>query len=109
MRFLVDAQLPPGLAIRLNRVGHEAAHVFDIGLLTANDHDIWKHAESTNAVIVTKDEDFVTIRALNSQGPAIVWVRIGNVRNRELMDRFFAALPTTLAAIVRGETVIELS
>jgi len=35
LRFLIDAQLPPRLAHRLNELGHEAVHVFDLGLATA--------------------------------------------------------------------------
>ena len=39
MKFLVDAQLPPGLARWLVARGHEADHVFDIGLGAASDAD----------------------------------------------------------------------
>ena len=42
MRFLVDAQLPPVLARRLRGLGHEAEHVYDIGMQAATDRAIWK-------------------------------------------------------------------
>ena len=29
MRFLVDAQLPPALAVRLRELGHDAEHVLE--------------------------------------------------------------------------------
>jgi predicted nuclease of predicted toxin-antitoxin system len=32
MRFLIDAQLPPALAVLLTKHGHIAEHVADIGL-----------------------------------------------------------------------------
>jgi uncharacterized protein (DUF433 family) len=64
VRFLVDAQLPPALAHHLVELGHEAVHVGDVGLLAARDQDIWRHALAIGAVLVTKDEDFVTMRAL---------------------------------------------
>ena len=61
MRFLVDAQLPPALARWLTERGHDAFHVFDVGMGRAGDQEIWNHAAAINAVIVTKDEDFVTL------------------------------------------------
>ena len=90
-------------------LGHEAEHVGDIGLLTAPDGLIWDHAGKTGAVLITKDEDFVTIRALSkSGGPAVVWIRIGNTTRRGLIARFSAALPEILAALQRGESVIQI-
>jgi predicted nuclease of predicted toxin-antitoxin system len=37
VKFLVDAQLPSALAGWLREVGHEAAHVEDVGLREADD------------------------------------------------------------------------
>ncbi|MGH7341852.1 MAG: DUF5615 family PIN-like protein [Candidatus Rokuibacteriota bacterium] len=49
MRFLVDAQLPPALARWLTSHGHEAEHVFDCDLTSADDRTIWRRAISTGA------------------------------------------------------------
>src|SRR5438132_12329793 len=38
LRFLVHAQLPPALARRIESLGHDAQHGFDVGLATAR-HD----------------------------------------------------------------------
>jgi predicted nuclease of predicted toxin-antitoxin system len=61
MRYLVDAQLPPALARWLVVEGHEAEHVIDRRLETASDREIWDFALETEAVIVTKDEDFAVL------------------------------------------------
>ena len=109
MRFLIDAQLPPALAQHLVDLGHEAVHVGDVGLLTARDQDIWRHAVAIGAVLVTKDEDFVTMRALSTTaGPPVIWVRVGNATRRALIQRFSAVLPDLLAALERGETVVQI-
>ena len=108
MRFLVDAQLPPALARRLQSLGHNAEHVADCGLSTAPDGDIRTHATRTGAAIVTKDEDFAVHRLLH-EGPSIVWVRIGNTRRAPLLERFDAELANIVAALERGETIVELS
>ena len=108
MRFLVDAQLPPALAAYLIYQGHEAHHVAELGLVCARDREIWDHATAQDAIIVTKDEDFVTMRALRPQGPPIVWIRIGNVTKLSLLRRFAAAFPAILIALERGETIVQI-
>jgi predicted nuclease of predicted toxin-antitoxin system len=110
VRFLVDAQLPPALACHLAALGHEAEHVGEVGLLTASDERIWDHAAAVGAVLVTKDEDFVTMRALSKHGgPAVIWVRLGNTTKRALIARFTVAFPATAEALERGETVVQIS
>ena len=44
MRFVVDAQLPPALARRLEALGHAAEHVADLGLTSAPDNEIRDYA-----------------------------------------------------------------
>ncbi len=107
MRFVVDAQLPPALARRLEALGHTAEHVADLGLTSASDNEIHDYAAGVGAVIVTKDEDFA-IRRLLSQGPAVVWLRVGNTRRIALLARIEDELPAIVAALERGETLIEI-
>lgn len=109
MRFLVDAQLPPALARWLVAQGHEAEHVADQGLRTADDRTIWRLATRWNAVLVTKDGDFAVMSTLESQGPVVLWVRRGNTRRQELIRWFGAILPAALGALEAGERLVELS
>jgi predicted nuclease of predicted toxin-antitoxin system len=109
VRFLVDAQLPPALARQIASTGHDAEHVGDCGFLQASDVEIWEHAHANGAVFITKDEDFVTMRALNASGPAIVWVRVGNTTRHALLSRFATMFSSILSALERGETVVEIS
>ena len=53
MKFLVDAQLPPALARWLREAGHEAQAVREVGLREAEDGDIWNHALTIGAVVIT--------------------------------------------------------
>lgn len=109
MRFLVDAQLPPALARWLTSRGHDALHLLDCGLLDADDRAIWQRAVETDATIMTKDEDFALRRALEETGPAIVWLRLGNTRKADLLRWLEPLLPELLAALARGETLLEIS
>lgn len=108
MKFLVDANLPPAVAEWLTTEGHEARHVADLGMERASDHDIWKRARDTDACIVTKDEDFVLLSALDRAGPAVVWVCIGNALRSVLLRRLPAAWPEVMKAIERGEKIVEV-
>jgi predicted nuclease of predicted toxin-antitoxin system len=109
VRFLIDAQLPPSLAKYLSTCGHEATHVAEIGLNSASDRIIWSHASAIGAVLITKDEDFVTMRALNANGPPVIWVRIGNTTKRALIERFAEKLAAIIASLERRDTIIEIS
>lgn len=108
MRFLVDAQLPPALARWLAGRGHQAEHVADHGLLQADDRTIWDFTEAARAVIVTKDEDFATRRVLE-EGPAIVWVRLGNTRRQELLLWFECRITQIVQSLERGEVLVEVA
>ena len=108
MRFLVDAQLPPGLVGWLCEQGHPTQHVFDLNLADAGDTAIWAKANELGAVLITKDEDFVLIREHAGAGSAVVWLRVGNAVNRVLIGRFETALPAIPAALDAGESVIEV-
>ncbi|WMT71232.1 DUF5615 family PIN-like protein [Bradyrhizobium sp. Ash2021] len=107
MLFLVDAQLPRSLAEALSGAGCAAVHVADIDLVTATDQQIWDEAVSRSAVL-TKDRDFSLLRAAKSDGPVILWIRVGNTDNRSLIAKILRSLPEITAAVERGETVIEL-
>lgn len=108
MRFLVDAQLPPALARRIEALGHRAEHVAECGLAAAPDDAIRKYADGVAAVIVTKDEDFAVHRLLQS-GPAVVWLRLGNTRREPLLGRIEAEFPAIVQALERGETLVEVA
>lgn len=108
MRFLIDAQLPPSLCRWLAEHGHEARHVAEFGLADGEDPDIWRQAVADDAVLLTKDEDFVAIHQHAGKGPAVCWLRIGNATNPALLAWFEPVFPGLIAALERGETLIEV-
>lgn len=108
MRFLVDAQLPPALARRLEAWGHVAEHVADLGMADAPDHRIREYAAAAGAAIVTKDEDFAIWRLLH-RGPPVVWLRFGNTRRIALLARMEAELPAIITALEKGDELIEIN
>ena len=108
MRFLVDTNLPPTVATIIASLGHDAWHTSGVGLERAKDREIWQHAKSNELCIVTKDEDFVLLKAADPDGPCVVWVRIGNAIRRVIEKRISAAWPSVMARLDQGDSVVEL-
>jgi len=75
----------------------------------APDGAIWREAERLGAVIVSKDADFAGWRIGRTDGPAVVWVRLGNIRTADLLRAFAAALPSLVEALQRGDLLVELA
>ena len=108
MRFLVDAQLPPALARWIESQGHVAEHVHDFAGEGASDRSLWDYATNVGAVIISKDEDFVSLRSINPEGAAVVWLRVGNTRKQALLEWFTPLFPMVLTALAQGEKLIEI-
>ncbi len=108
MRFLIDAQLPPALTRWLSGQGHEAEHVADRGMQAASDSAI------SGLRVATRRRDRHQRRGLRAAegsdaGPAVIWIRLPNTRRRDLLVWFVTVLPDILAALERGETLIEVT
>jgi predicted nuclease of predicted toxin-antitoxin system len=108
IRFVVDAQLPPGLTDHLNACGFKAEHVNRIGLGPATDFAIWNYASRNRAVLITKDADFTDLAKRNPFGPQVIWIRIGNISNDALWNAISAALEEIVQSIKAGERVVEV-
>jgi predicted nuclease of predicted toxin-antitoxin system len=108
VRFLIDAQLPQGLANFLTAAGHDAEHVAGTGMLAASDRVIWDYAKMTGAAVVTKDADFAALTILD-HGAQVVWIRFGNTRKAELERRLATALPHIVKALRDGDRLVEVT
>jgi len=108
VKFLVDNQLPVALA-RLIRddLGSEAVHVADVGLQEASDEEIWRYASANGLILISKDEDFVS---LASKAPAagLLWVRLGNTRRVFLLSVFRRVWARIAERFASGDQFVEL-
>ena len=107
MRYLIDAQLPPGLARWLTANGDPSDHVNDLGLSAATDDAIEAKAREMHAVIWSKDTDFAD-RTRRTPGLQVIWLRFGNTANASLQARLAPHLLTIEDALERGEPLIEV-
>lgn len=106
MTFLIDAQLPPGLCAWLATRGHQAVHVRDIGLAGAADSAIAAQAMAANLILVSKDEDVLTLRLPDRF--ALLWLRCGNATNRALQSWLEPRWPEIERLLAAGERMVEV-
>lgn len=106
----VDAQLPPALAKWLRDLGESGAvHVEDLGLLRAEDPEIFEKARQVQAVVITKDNDFVQILERRGPPPRVVWVTCGNRSNPALKDLIVRSWPRVKELLAAGEALVEIN
>jgi predicted nuclease of predicted toxin-antitoxin system len=106
MKFLIDAQLPPGLCRWFETRGFTAVHVVDVGLGAASDLAIASYAEDEGHTLVSKDDDFLMLRLPNRF--ALLWLRCGNTTNRALTLWMNERWERVEMLLKSGEGLVEL-
>ena len=87
MKFLVDAQLPYGIALFLRDKGFDALHTNDLSdKERTKDSQIRRIATVENRVVITKDYDFVDSYILRKLPKRILIITTGNIKNKQLYD-----------------------
>ena len=106
----VDAQLPPVLSRWIEEPPIiRASHVSEIGLVTAEDAEIFEKARSAGAVVLTKDEDFVQLQERRGAPPQLVWLTCGNLSNRQLKQQLLSRWEQTIELLRAGEPLVEIN
>ena len=106
--FVCDVHITPRLIQMLREQGHAADHAVAIGLDKASDAEIWRYAEDRDAIIVTKDIDFVSLN-VSQPGPRVILVRLGNCTNVVFLTKFSESLPRILELFTAGIRLVELT
>jgi predicted nuclease of predicted toxin-antitoxin system len=110
MNIWIDAQLPPTLASWLNATFEvNAMALRDFSLRDAKDVEIFEAARVENAVIMTKDSDFIDLVCRLGSPPQILWLTCGNVTNRNLRQLLTITFPDALERLRQGEMIVEIS
>ena len=110
MKFWIDAQLPPSLAVWLVKTFTvEAEALRDIGLRDASDQEIFFAARQTGAAVITKDSDFAEQLYRLGASPKIVWITCGNASNAHIKQLLGATFRDAINLLEAGETLVEIA
>jgi len=108
MTYLVDAQLPRGIALGMQALGLDACHTLDLadGNRTP-DARLIEIADTQGRVLVSKDADFVDSHLLRGRPARLLLISTGNIANRDLYALLAALIPAIDGAFDEA-TFIEL-
>jgi len=110
MKIWLDAQLSPKLSDWLNiQFTVEAKAIRDLGLLNAEDKEIFFAAKKANVIVMTKDSDFIGLLERYNTPPQVIWITCGNTSNHYLKQILSANLSNALKLLDSGEKLVEIS
>lgn len=109
MNYWIDTQLPPALAVWLSEeFTVTAVALRDIGLRDAQDSEIFEAARLQNAIVITKDSDFVDLVLRLGAPPQILWITCGNATNQHLQKLLSATFENAHQMLKSGELMVEI-
>ena len=109
MILWLDAQISPRLCVWIaRRFGVDAVHVRDLGLREGEDPEIFDRARKAQAVVFTKDEDFVDLVRRLGTPPQVLWLRCGNMPNSRLKAILAQTLSDAIELLREGEPIVEI-
>lgn len=81
----------------------------DLQLRDAKDAEIFNAARQNNAVVMTKDSDFLLLLERLGPPPQVIWVTCGNTSNTRLKEILTALFPKAIELLEAGEGLVEIS
>jgi|SRR5690349_8931901 len=110
MTIWIDAQISPAIATWISsNYSVTAVPIRDIGLRDAKDKEIFLAARQENAVVMTKDSDFLLLLDKLGPPPQVIWVTSGNTSNARLKEILTDTLPKAIDLLTYGERLVEIS
>lgn len=106
MKIWLDEMLPRRLCGSIEEwTGIEAYHV---GSAYREDLEIFQAARAADAIVLTKDSDFVVLVNRLGAPPRVIWLRYGNCSSRALETMLKDSIGEAIELVNRGEPVVEI-
>jgi predicted nuclease of predicted toxin-antitoxin system len=83
--------------------------VRELGLRDAEDAGIFAAARHANAVVMSKDSDFVDLVNRLGPPPQVLWIRCGNTSNVQMRAILSRTLSAAVDLLQQGERLVEIS
>ena len=81
----------------------------DLDLRDAEDEEIFIAAKNSNLVVMTKDNDFISLLDRLGSPPKIIWLTCGNTSNSNLKIILSKTLRDAIDLLNKGEEIVEIS
>lgn len=108
--YWFDAMLPPALAPWLTQTFGVAAYsAAYLGLRDADDEVIFQAAKQANAIIVSKDSDFLERLVRFGPPPRLLYVTCGNTSKDHLIQLFTQHFASVQQLFLSGEAIVEIA
>lgn len=108
--YWLDAQLPPALAPWLTQTfGVEAYSAAYLGLRDADDEVIFQAARHADAMIISKDSDFLERLVRLGPPPRLLYVTCGNTIKARLTQIFAQHFAAAQQHFLSREAVVEIA
>lgn len=104
MKFIIDENLPPSVAVWLSSAGHDALHVSRLQLTGQPDTALIAAAKLEDRVIVTKDGDFDD----RSHEVRVMRVTIGNTPTHILLAWLGTRFAGAIARLEAGDRYVRV-
>lgn len=107
--IIIDAQLSPNPAPWIQkRFSIECFSASFLGSKAAKDSEIFEFARARDAIVITKDDDFVQLQNRFGPPPKIIWLTVGNTSNAFLKAIFETKLSLAIQ-ILENESLVEIT
>jgi len=107
--MVLDAQLPPSLAPWITECfAVECVSTRFIDLESGNDRSIFQWARLHNAIVMTKDIDFIHLQKELGSPPKVIWLTVGNTSKAKLKEILQIHLLTAME-MLRENNLVEIS
>ena len=110
MTIWIDAQLSPAIAAWIEDSFHiKAVALRDLGLREAEDEIVFMAARKSEAVVMTKDADFILLLERFGSPPKIILLTCGNTSNAKLKTILGSTLEDALELLGKEENLVEIN
>jgi predicted nuclease of predicted toxin-antitoxin system len=105
----LDAHLSPSLALWIeDNFNIPCRSARYLGLRDAKDVDIFRQAKEANAIVMTKDKDFIELLYKYKAPPKVIWLTCGNTSKEKVKELMLLYLSDALQILNSGDDLVEI-